>query len=125
LQFSRHQPQKPSRLRQVQRQSNGSTLDPASPQQPTTAPQDIGEVAAPAQDIQEVAAPLQETQEVTSAAQLPETAVARVFKWPELGPPMETPETWAKIDKIYTPELKALDHAYFMKKFEAAMANSQ
>ncbi|KAG9761286.1 hypothetical protein KCU73_g2455, partial [Aureobasidium melanogenum] len=125
LQFSRHQPQKPSRLRQVQRQSNGSTLDPASPQQPNIAPQDIQEVAAPAQDIQEVVSPIQETQEVASAAQLPGTTVARVFKWPELGPPMQTPETWAKIDKIYTPELKALDHAYFMKKFEAAMANSQ
>ncbi|CAD0101080.1 unnamed protein product [Aureobasidium mustum] len=125
LQFSKHQPQKPSRLRQVQRQSNGSTVDPSSPQQPITAPQDTQEVGAPIQDIQEVAAPIQETQEVATTAQVPETAVARVFKWPELGPSMETPETWAKIDKIYTPELKALDHAYFMKKFEAAMANSQ
>lgn len=125
LQFSKHQPQKPSRLRQVQRQSNGSTLDPASPQQPIDTAQDIEEVAAPAQDIQEAAAPPQETQEVAAAAQVPKTTVARVFKWPELGPPMQTPETWAKIDKIYTPELKALDHEYFMKKFEAAMANSQ
>ncbi|KAK6003370.1 hypothetical protein QM012_001215 [Aureobasidium pullulans] len=125
LQFSRHQPQRPSRLRQVQRQSNGSTVDPSSPQQPTTAAQEAEEFDAPAQDIPEVAAPVQETQEVAIAAQVAETSVARVFKWPELGPPMQTPEIWAKIDKIYTPELKALDHEYFMKKFEAAMAGAQ
>jgi hypothetical protein len=118
LRFSEHKPKQPSRLRNVERLSTGSTVGAPSPQQPIT---------APLQDIQEVVAPSAEAQEVAQMAQLADLKPSRIARvnWPELGPRMATSEAFARADKIYTPELKALDHAFYMKGFAIAMANSQ
>jgi hypothetical protein len=118
LRFSEHKPKQPSRLRNVERLSTGSTVGAPSPHQPIT---------APLQDIQEVVAPFAEAQEVAPLYQptvLKPSRIARV-NWPDLGPRTATPEAFARADKIYTPELKALDHAFYMKGFANAMANSQ
>lgn len=117
LRFSEHKPKQPSRLRNVERLSTGSTVGAPSPQQPIT---------APLQDIQEVVAPFAETQEVASVGQLADLKPSRIARvnWPDLGPRMAIPEAFARADKIYTPELKALDHAFYMKGFANAMANS-
>ncbi|KAI4745315.1 hypothetical protein E4T50_04335 [Aureobasidium sp. EXF-12298] len=114
--FNEHKPKQPSRLRNVERLSTGSTVGASSPQQPIT---------APLQNIQEVTAPVQATQEVAPVAQLAQAPAPKVINWPELGPPMTTPEGFARADKIYTPELKALDHEFYMRGFANAMANSK
>jgi len=117
LRFSEHKPKQPSRLRNVERLSTGSTVGAPSPQQPIT---------APLQDIQEVIAPIAEAQKVApldGLADLKPSRIARV-NFPALGPRLATPEAFARADKIYTPELKALDHAFYMKGFANAMANS-
>jgi hypothetical protein len=118
LRFSEHKPKQPSRLRNVERLSTGSTVGAPSPQQPIT---------APLQGIQEVVAPIAEAQEVAPVGQLADLRPSRIARvnWPDLGPRMATPEAFARADKIYTPELKALDHAFYMKGFANAMANSQ
>lgn len=113
--MNKHIPKQPSRLRNVERLSTGSTVGSSSPQQPIT---------APLQDIQKVAAPVQEAQEVAPVAELPQAPAPRVINWPELGPPMTTPEGFARADKIYTPELKALDHEFYMRRFAEAMDKS-
>jgi hypothetical protein len=115
LRFSEHKPKQPSRLRNVERLSTGSTVGAPSPQQPIT---------APLQDIQEAAAPVEEIEEVVPVAQLANTSAPKVIDWPELGPPMASPEAFARADLIYTPELKALDHEFYMRGFANAMANS-
>ena len=113
--MAKHIPKQPSRLRMEQRLSAVSSVGASSPQQPIT---------APVQNIEEVAAPVQEAQEVAPVAELPQAPAPRVINWPELGPPMTTPEGFARADKIYTPELKALDHEFYMKKFAEAMDKS-
>ncbi|KAH0290459.1 hypothetical protein M436DRAFT_71728 [Aureobasidium namibiae CBS 147.97] len=110
-----HNPKQPSRLRNVERLSTGSTVGASSPQQPIT---------APLQNTQEVAASVQETQELARVAELPQAPAPRVINWPELGPPMMSPESFARAEKIYTPELRALDHEFYMKGFENAMNKS-
>jgi len=109
-----HNPKQPSRLRNVSRLSS-STVGASSPQQPIT---------APLQNTQEVAAPVQETQEVAPVAELPQAPAPRVINWPELGAPLMSPESFARAEKIYTPELRALDHEFYMRGFENAMNKS-
>lgn len=104
LQFSQHKPKQPSRLRNVERLSTGSTIAASSPQQP-------------------LIAPLEDIQEVSPVPQLPMTPPQKVYNWPA-GVSMETPETWARIDLLYTPEMRAADHKYFTNGLIAAMAKA-
>jgi hypothetical protein len=103
LQVMQHVPKQPSRLRNVERLSTGSTIAASSPKQPMV---DSFEVV----------------QDSSSTPQLFETPPPKTYNWPA-GTPMETPETWARIEKLYTPEMKAADHKFFMDGFAAAAAN--
>ncbi|KAI5246001.1 hypothetical protein E4T42_06530 [Aureobasidium subglaciale] len=102
--LDRHKPKQPSRLRNVERLSTGSTLAASSPQQGITSP-------------------LQNIQEVSPVPQLPHTPPAKIYNWPA-GEELETTETWERILKLYTPEMAAADHAYFTKGLIAAGANT-
>ncbi|KAI5204433.1 hypothetical protein E4T39_03654 [Aureobasidium subglaciale] len=104
LQFTQHKPKQPSRLRNVERLSTGSSLAASSPQQA-------------------IASPLQHVQEVSPVPQLAHTPPAKVYNWPA-GEELETPETWDRILKLYTPEMAAADRAYFTNGLIAAGANT-
>lgn len=114
LQFSQHKPKQPSRLRNVERLSTGSTIAGDSPRQSIIAPPQLK--AAPPQQTAPPA------QQVSPVSQLPKTPPQKTFTWPA-GEPMETPETWARIDLLYTAEMRAADHEYFMKGLAAVAAN--
>ncbi|KAI5235788.1 hypothetical protein E4T43_09010 [Aureobasidium subglaciale] len=102
--LNRHKPKQPSRLRNVSRLSTGSTPAASSPQQ-------------------DITTPLQNIREVSSVPQLSHTPPAKVYNWPA-GEELETPETWERILKLYTPEMAAADRAYFTNGLIAAGANT-
>ncbi|CAD0054831.1 unnamed protein product [Aureobasidium pullulans] len=104
LQFSQHKPKQPSRLRNVERLSTGSTIAASSPQQPLIAPPRGHSGSQPCP---------------SAAHDIP----SKVYNWPA-GVSMETPETWARIDLLYTPEMRAADHEYFTNGLIAAMAKA-
>lgn len=121
LQFSQHKPKQPSRLRNVERLSTGSTI--ASPNQTllnqpiTAAGQPIiapaREIISPPQDL--AVAP----EQISPTPQPTTTPPKQIFEFPP-GEDICSPETWARIDKWYTKEMQEADFNYYLAGFQAA-----